>query len=577
MKTLFFRFVLCLIVSCLAYITSNQTVAAPLSTVTVGEPRTVRLIYFLPNDRPYREEIVQRMKHEILNIQTFYLESMQAHGYDMTFNIETDDEGVPVVHRVDGKHPEIFYIDNTSDTVYQEIEQVFDVSKNVYFIVIDYSINTIGRGGVIGVGTNYGKNGGTTLMPATFQLGTTLSPGEFQYRTAAHELGHAFGLQHDFRKGNYIMSYGPRRNRNVGQYGKKTQLSQCNADFLAVHPYFNSDISTESGQPPTIEIISPSTYMYNSESVDIQLKVKDSEGIHQVIFFVIIEKALLGPSGYPEVKSYHKLTGEKEVVIDFNYDGDIPSTNFTVLARTTTHPIQIAAVDIDGNVQYKSFVLSEIPPESLPQTPKMINIDAYNALSGDHQKWGLPTGTKFRLGKGGVGQESNAVAFSPDGQLLAVSSDIGIWLYSAMTYNELGLLSNPWLIDSVAFSPDGKTILSGTGGGYTGVGDGRDINLWSVATHKKITTFRGSNGPVAFSPDGETIASVWNKPIIWNIKTGEKLITLPHLTDIFTRPIAFSPDGTLFASGGRSRGHGGDNAVRLWDVTTWQNVNNLWC
>ena len=40
--------------------------------LNVGEPRTVRMIYFLPNDRPYRAEIVQKMKDEIRNIQTFY-------------------------------------------------------------------------------------------------------------------------------------------------------------------------------------------------------------------------------------------------------------------------------------------------------------------------------------------------------------------------------------------------------------------------------------------------------------------------------------------------------------------------
>ena len=49
--------------------------------LNVGEPRTVRLIYFLPNDRPFRQEVVDSMKVTIRRVQTFYAEQMQAHGY----------------------------------------------------------------------------------------------------------------------------------------------------------------------------------------------------------------------------------------------------------------------------------------------------------------------------------------------------------------------------------------------------------------------------------------------------------------------------------------------------------------
>ena len=49
--------------------------------LNVGEPRTVRMIYFLPNDRPFRQEVVDSMKVAIRRVQTFYAEQMQAHGY----------------------------------------------------------------------------------------------------------------------------------------------------------------------------------------------------------------------------------------------------------------------------------------------------------------------------------------------------------------------------------------------------------------------------------------------------------------------------------------------------------------
>ena len=69
-----------------------RTAAANLD---VGEPLTVRLIYSLPNDRLYRDDVVQRIKDQILRIQVIYAESMKAHGYTMTFKIESDEEGEP--------------------------------------------------------------------------------------------------------------------------------------------------------------------------------------------------------------------------------------------------------------------------------------------------------------------------------------------------------------------------------------------------------------------------------------------------------------------------------------------------
>ena len=237
-----------------------RTFAANLN---VGEPRAVRLIYFLPNDRPYRADVVQRMKDEIRNIQTFYAENMQAHGYqDMTFKIEANAQGEPVVHRVDAQHPEIHYLEGNEHKVISEVEEKYDTGQNIYFIVLDNRTDLVG---VVasGRGGNRGKSGGIALVS-----------DDFDWITAAHELGHAFGLQHDFNDRAYIMSYGG---------NQRSSLSACNAMFLSVHPYFNPNISTTSGQLPTIELISPNTYPTGSESVDIQLKVSDLDGLYQII------------------------------------------------------------------------------------------------------------------------------------------------------------------------------------------------------------------------------------------------------------------------------------------------------
>ena len=133
-----------------------------VADLNVGEPRTVRLIYFLPNDRPYRADVVQRTKDEIREVQRLYAEQMEAHGYGAaTFRIETDTQGEPVVHRVDGKHPDSYYLGDALGAVFPEIDQVFNRDANVYLIVIDNSINRIRSNSCRrGFGGSTGKNGG---------------------------------------------------------------------------------------------------------------------------------------------------------------------------------------------------------------------------------------------------------------------------------------------------------------------------------------------------------------------------------------------------------------------------------
>ena len=64
----------------------------------------VRLVYFLPNDRSIRPERVEAFRQLIKDAQQFYAEQMESHGYGRkTFNIETDANGTPIVHRITRK------------------------------------------------------------------------------------------------------------------------------------------------------------------------------------------------------------------------------------------------------------------------------------------------------------------------------------------------------------------------------------------------------------------------------------------------------------------------------------------
>ncbi len=122
-----------------------------------------------------------------------------------------------------------------------------------------------------------------------------------------------------------------------------------------------------------------------------------------------------------------------------------------------------------------------------------------NSFAQDYTTWHLPEGAKARLGKGKV----KNVAYSPDGNTIAVAAGIGIWLYDLQTYQELSLLTgHSGSVDSVAFSPNGQTLASGS--------LDETIRLWDVATGEHKKTLQGHADwvrSVVFSPDGQTLAS----------------------------------------------------------------------
>ena len=182
-----------------------------------------------------------------------------------------------------------------------------------------------------------------------------------------------------------------------------------------------------------------------------------------------------------------------------------------------------------------------------------------NSVAQDYTRWNLPEGAKMRLGKGRISE----IAYSPDGTRLAVASTIGIWLYDTAPHKEVALLTgHTSLVNSVAFSPDGGTLASGS--------LDHTICLWDTITgvHKHTLTRHTGLRPLASRSvpmDAHSLVGVrgecrCNNTIrLWDVVAGKHKHTLTGHTDS-VKSIAFSPDGRTLASG--SGGMWGNNTIR---------------
>ncbi|MDA3646549.1 hypothetical protein LZ318_25425 [Saccharopolyspora indica] len=192
---------------------------------------------------------------------------------------------------------------------------------------------------------------------------------------------------------------------------------------------------------------------------------------------------------------------------------------------------------------------------------------AAGMFRGGARSWNVATGSQVRsvLGDSTV----LSVAFSPDGNTLVTGADSetggGARLWNLATGQQIGpVLGGPNTVSSVAFSKDGDTLA-------TSLGD-EGVRLWDVATGRQIGPTFGESGSmdvdaVALSPDGKTLAAAMGSAMgvqLWDVATGRPVGAA--LGSATVNSVQFSPDGETLATGLLLGG------AQLWDVATGQRI-----
>lgn len=173
----------------------------------------------------------------------------------------------------------------------------------------------------------------------------------------------------------------------------------------------------------------------------------------------------------------------------------------------------------------------------------LVSLLLLNSFGQNVTQIGLPENAIKRIGNGIF----NDIAYSPDGEQLAVATSIGIWLYETDTYKPLSLLTvHTESVRTVQYAADGKILASGSSDGT--------IRLWDPQTTKNIGVLTGhQNGVthIAISGDSQTLASVGTDEKfvrLWNLNTQKPIADLKgKFNDI--RSLAYSPDSDIIAAG----------------------------
>ena len=535
---------------------------------TLAQP-SVRLVYFLPSDRPARPDRIIALRQLIKDSQQFFADEMERHEYGRkTFRVETDSTGEPVVHRIDGKFEEDYYYTGNSDfKIWEEFYEHFDDLEHIYFIAVDVSYETLNDGGACGLGGSsflpaggerfvftFGSGamrhrdltlgqqilGGSAIIPASGHCFFDDVPTyDHPLKVALHELGHAFALEHDTREGQEDTVTG----------GLGFRLSKCNAEWLSINRFFNTK-PIFNNKPGEIQLLSIRTY--NQDVISLRFKVTDTDGLHQAQLLV---PTILGRTKWRGWGAYRLFDCER-------LSGETSTIESVVRTAEIVDRVTLQIIDVNGNITWATFPL-KLDEAVLARNVLDVNSDGTVDLSDL-----TPIASRYgHRGKYPADVNEDGVVSIIDVLLVAgsVSALQAVETFEAKTVQK-------WLTDAKQLDIEDEYQKKGIAVLEYLLTEVASLSTSREAPGQSEAIFSGHTDTVwavAFSPNGETIASAgWDKKIrLWSSETKQYKISLILPKAVMS--VAFSPDGQALASGSW------DNTVRLWDPSTGELKNTL--
>jgi WD40 repeat protein len=268
-----------------------------------------------------------------------------------------------------------------------------------------------------------------------------------------------------------------------------------------------------------------------------------------------------------------KETAVVAQAIEASAKGTAVAGRATAQAASTQAEFQRATAEANAAVaasrELSSLALNYLGQQS--DLALLLSVAAYQTSDTLQAKSALLTGLERALSRSVVpfgpflpprqNSDVYAVAFSPDGQRLAWSTQDGlIYLWDVPGQKIIETLENPstTFIYSIAFSPDGNTLATAGADNY--------VVLWDVTPGQpaRITQPRlfAKNivHSISYNRDGSQLALASGSQIqIWDTALRRHIITLKGHNDT-VNSVSWSPDGSRLASGGD------DSRVWIWDA-----------
>ncbi len=277
-----------------------------------------------------------------------------------------------------------------------------------------------------------------------------------------------------------------------------------------------------------------------------------------------------------DVRVWDTHTGKEAVKLAVKHSGEIVGASFLGGGRT------LVAADVNGGiVVWDTATGNDLHTleQGGPITAFAVALDGCQAATvGDKVVlWDLENGRQNRILPLEATQMVRAAAFSADGRHFAVpivnpmQSDYPVLVWDVATGQEIARLrGHRQAVWSVAFSPDGRRLASGSGD--------HTVKVWDLATGYETLTLRGHKDTVlsvAFSPDGRRLASGGADQAVFVWEAGPAVETIPYtvpelLTTFMPEPrhtvlnLVWLPDSQSFVT------FGFDMTIRLWDRTSAQ-------